>query len=244
MNSDTRVCVRVCARVCVRVRQKQQLVGNMKAPGLQWNFRNMWLLSTVWILSVVSESMQCYFQWIHTTLGTNLYNHLQLIRVVADGVYHNLGICGVLLVVFVLALSFVRSVQLLIENRKFPPGPWGFPIIGYLPLMKGVCHLHYNDLARKYGSMFSTRLGNQLVVVLSDHKIIREAFRREEFTGRPRTEFMNILDGYGEYRFVHSEMLIDTTKCFHCIYIFLCACYKHKGMPSFKVSFIVLTLPS
>ena len=64
--------------------------------------------------------------------------------------------------------------------------------------MKGVCHLHYNDLARKYGSMFSTRLGNQLVVVLSDHKIIREAFRREEFTGRPHTEFMNILDGYGE----------------------------------------------
>lgn len=180
----------------------------MKAPGLQWNFRNMWILSTVWILSVVSESMHCYFQWIHTTLTTSLYNHLQLIRVVADGVYHNLGICGVLLVVFVLVLSSVRSIQMLIENRKFPPGPWGFPIIGYLPLMKGVCHLHYNDLARKYGSMFSTRLGNQLVVVLSDHKIIREAFRREEFTGRPHTEFMNILDGYGEYRSLQSEMLI------------------------------------
>lgn len=181
----------------------------------------MWILSTVWILSVLSESMQCCLQWIHTTLTTSLYNHLQLIRVVADGVYHNLGICGVLLVVFVLVLSFVCSIQMLIENRRFPPGPWGFPIIGYLPLMKGVCHLHYNDLARKYGSMFSTRLGNQLVVVLSDHKIIREAFRREEFTGRPHTEFMNILDGYGEYRSLQSEMLIVTKNAFNTIIHFL-----------------------
>ncbi|CAL7950805.1 unnamed protein product [Xylocopa violacea] len=45
--------------------------------------------------------------------------------------------------------------------------------------------------------MFSARLGTQLVVVLSDHRTIRDTFRREEFTGRPHTEFINILGGYG-----------------------------------------------
>jgi 26-hydroxylase len=121
-----------------------------------------------------------------------------IVGTVAGGVYHHLEWRGILLVVFVVLLSIFRAIQILCENRKVPPGPWGFPIIGYLPLMKGDSHLHYNDLARKYGAMFSTRLGNQLVVVLSDHKTIREAFRKEEFTGRPHTEFMNILEGYGK----------------------------------------------
>lgn len=82
--------------------------------------------------------------------------------------------------------------------------------------MKGDSHLHYKDLARKYGTMFSTRLGNQLVVVLSDHKTIREAFRKEEFTGRPHTEFMNILEGYGESCsniFVDRSFLFDLQYC-------------------------------
>ncbi|KAJ9590643.1 hypothetical protein L9F63_016314 [Diploptera punctata] len=82
--------------------------------------------------------------------------------------------------------------------KHLPPGPWGLPVLGYLPFVKGEApHIHFKDLAKKYGTMFSTRLGNQLIVFLSDHKIIREAFRREEFTGRPHTEFINILGGYG-----------------------------------------------
>ncbi|XP_066995612.2 cytochrome P450 18a1 [Anabrus simplex] len=101
------------------------------------------------------------------------------------------------LVVFLAVLVTVRFAQKFHELRALPPGPWGIPLIGYLPFLKGDTHLHFKELARKYGSMFSTRLGNQLIVVLSDHKMIREAFRREEFTGRPHTEFTNILGGYG-----------------------------------------------
>jgi 26-hydroxylase len=102
------------------------------------------------------------------------------------------------LLVFLIVLTLVRVIQIRRENRHLPPGPCGFPVIGYLPFLKGDYHLHFNDLARKYGAMLSTRLGNQLVVVLGDHKTIREAFRREEFTGRPHTEIINILGGYGE----------------------------------------------
>ncbi|KAF5285647.1 hypothetical protein FQA39_LY16553 [Lamprigera yunnana] len=99
--------------------------------------------------------------------------------------------------VFFVALLMVRLGQLIQQARSLPPGPWGLPIVGSLPFLKGDLHLHFRDLAQKYGSLLSTRLGSQLIVVLSDYKMIRDAFRKEEFTGRPSTEFTDILEGYG-----------------------------------------------
>lgn len=100
--------------------------------------------------------------------------------------------------VFFLVLLAVRIIQVIQLEKSLPPGPWGLPIVGSLPFLKGDLHLHFRDLTQKYGSMLSTRLGSQLIVVLSDYKIIRDAFRKEEFTGRPSTEFTNILEGYGK----------------------------------------------
>lgn len=102
------------------------------------------------------------------------------------------------LLVFVAVLLAVRSIQRLKFNRTLPPGPWGLPWMGYLPFMNGDLHTKYCAMAKKYGSVFSVRLGSQLTVVLSDPRVIRETFRREEFTGRPCVEFINILEGYGE----------------------------------------------
>ncbi|XP_014217776.1 cytochrome P450 18a1 [Copidosoma floridanum] len=122
------------------------------------------------------------------------------------------------LLVFFGVLLFVRLVQWYRRFLSLPPGPWGLPIFGYLPFMKDVdVHLRFGELAKRYGSMFSAKLGTQLVVVLSDYKIIRETFRREEFTGRPHTEFFNILGGYGiinsegalwkdQRRFIHEKL--------------------------------------
>ncbi|GLH15186.1 Cytochrome P450 18a1 [Gryllus bimaculatus] len=101
------------------------------------------------------------------------------------------------LLVFVGVLVAVRLLQLFRELCALPPGPWGVPLIGYLPFLKGDMHLQFHDMARRYGPMFSARLGNQLVVVLSDHKTVRDAFRREEFTARPKSFVTDILDGYG-----------------------------------------------
>lgn len=105
--------------------------------------------------------------------------------------------CGIL-AVFLSVLITVRMLQLLKEASSLPPGPWGFPVLGCLPFLKGDLHLHLLDLTKKYGSLISTRLGSQLIIVLSDYKMIRDAFRKEEFTGRPSNEFTSLLDGYGE----------------------------------------------
>nr|DAD54443.1 TPA_exp: cytochrome P450 enzyme 41 [Aphis glycines] len=122
------------------------------------------------------------------------------------------------LLVFLGVLGAVRACQWYRRFVSLPPGPWGLPLFGYLPFMNDVdVHLRFGELAKKYGSMFSARLGTQLVVVLSDYRIIRETFRREEFTARPHTEFFNILGGYGiinsegalwkdQRRFIHEKL--------------------------------------
>ena len=107
--------------------------------------------------------------------------------------------CWPSLLVFASVISLVRLCQWLSNVRSLPPGPWGVPFFGYLPFMRQEMHLHFHEMSRRYGKLFSTKLGNQLVVVVSDHKLIRECFRREEFTGRPKTEFINILGGYGKF---------------------------------------------
>lgn len=113
------------------------------------------------------------------------------------------------LLVFLSVLFLVRGLQILRETVSLPPGPWGLPILGSLPFLKGDLHLHYRDLTHKYGSLFSTRLGSQLVVVLSDYKLIRDAFRKEEFTGRPTTEFTDLLGGYGKFRNNTNYLKVD-----------------------------------
>jgi len=104
-------------------------------------------------------------------------------------VFVGVFLIGVLLVMFIQWLKYIYTS---------PPGPWGWPIYGYLPHVKGAVHLHFNKLAKKYGSIFSVRFGSKLIVVLSDYRSIRESFRREEFTGRPHTDLMNIINGYGK----------------------------------------------
>ena len=107
------------------------------------------------------------------------------------------------LLVFFVALAFVLFVQWLINfykfNKSLPPGPWGIPVIGYLLFMGSEKHTRFMELAKSYGSVYSAKLGNQLTVVLSDHLMIREAFRSEAFTGRPDTPFLQTINGFGKF---------------------------------------------
>lgn len=108
-----------------------------------------------------------------------------------------------MLIVFTSALLTVLLVQWMCkfvrQVQSLPPGPWGMPIIGYLAFMGTEKHTKFMELAKRFGSVYSAKLGFQLTVVLSDHNMIREAFRREEFTGRPDTPFMKTLNGFGEF---------------------------------------------
>lgn len=92
------------------------------------------------------------------------------------------------------------------ERKDYPPGPWGnyIPYIGYLPFLPFLNpakpHESFLELSKKYGNIFSLQMGSIFTVVLADSALIREAFRRDEFSGRaPLYITHGIFNGYGMY---------------------------------------------
>ena len=94
-------------------------------------------------------------------------------------------------------------VQLLHNNHqktnKLPPGPVGIPILGYLPFLD-VFHLgkSFKSLGKKFGDVFSLKVGTELAVVLNSYEAIKKAFSQDELTSRPDT-FMFRFFSHGEH---------------------------------------------
>lgn len=107
-------------------------------------------------------------------------------------------------VLLLFALAFLVARLLLTRNisscivRPLPPGPLGLPILGSLPFLGQELHVTLANLAARFGPLFQIYLGRRRVVVLSDAKLVREAFRQAVFSGRPDTELTRILQGYGK----------------------------------------------
>ena len=70
-----------------------------------------------------------------------------------------------------------------------PSGPWGYPIVGYLPLIKQVLYLEFDKLSTKYGPVFSIKLGQKNIVVICDWVHMKEAFANDALLARPETAF-------------------------------------------------------
>ena len=76
-----------------------------------------------------------------------------------------------------------------LKNQALPPGPRGLPIIGNLhKLDNSVLHLQLLQLSKKYGPLFSLRLGLRPVVVISSAKLAKETLKNHDlvFCGRPK----------------------------------------------------------
>lgn len=103
-----------------------------------------------------------------------------------------------LLVCIILGLYALNKYR---RYRSMPPGPFGLPFIGLLYFLSKCHNVHeqYMNLSKKYGKIFTVNLGLKNLIILSDPKMIKEAFTKEEFSGRPSNEFYKLLGGYGEY---------------------------------------------
>lgn len=106
-----------------------------------------------------------------------------------------------------LTTSIILILSLLLtyyywNQRKLPPGPWGVPIFGYLPwLDPKEPYITLTKLSKKYGPIYGVNLGSVYTVVLSDSKLIREAFTKNVYTGRaPLYVTHGIMKGYGKLR--------------------------------------------
>ncbi|KAL7641280.1 UNVERIFIED_CONTAM: hypothetical protein RMT77_008418 [Armadillidium vulgare] len=97
----------------------------------------------------------------------------------------------------VFSIVFLFTKYWFINIKRSPPGPWGLPIVGYLPFLGKQMHETLHKLSQQYGSVFQFSLGVKKIVVITDPELVRQTFKKEEFTGRPRNELYDMFQGYG-----------------------------------------------
>ncbi|CAG2109497.1 unnamed protein product [Medioppia subpectinata] len=103
-------------------------------------------------------------------------------------------LCLIFIIVFLIVRLSIKRSHLL----PLPPGPFGVPVLGFLPFLgQNYFHITLTDLSKRFGPIYQIFLGNKRIVVINDTNIIREAFRLQVFSGRPDTELTKILQGYG-----------------------------------------------
>ena len=93
-------------------------------------------------------------------------------------------------VVWVLIILFILvffAYNQLVDRAMQLPGPWGLPIVGYLPFLGGKMNLTIDRLAKRYGNVFQLQLGSRNIVVISGQEMIRKALLNKPtvFAGRP-----------------------------------------------------------
>ncbi|CAH9117420.1 unnamed protein product [Cuscuta europaea] len=61
-----------------------------------------------------------------------------------------------------------------------PPGPFGLPVVGYLPFLRPDLHHQFTELAGKHGPIFKLQLGSRLCMVVSSPSLVKEIVRDQD----------------------------------------------------------------
>jgi hypothetical protein len=82
------------------------------------------------------------------------------------------------------------------RNKIYPNGPFGFPIVGHLPLFGNYPPETFMKWWKTYGDVFSIRLGSWNAVVVNGYNAVKEAGEHPDdaFSGRPNFVSMDILN--------------------------------------------------
>ncbi|KAF4404038.1 hypothetical protein G4B88_014494 [Cannabis sativa] len=61
-----------------------------------------------------------------------------------------------------------------------PPGPRGWPIVGYLPFLSPNLHIDLSELAKVYGPIFRLWMGTKLYVVITSPQLVGEVVSQQD----------------------------------------------------------------
>ncbi|XP_062119531.1 flavonoid 3'-monooxygenase-like [Humulus lupulus] len=65
---------------------------------------------------------------------------------------------------------------------QLPPGPKGFPILGYLPYLGSDLHQNFMELAQVYGPIYKLSIGRKQCVIISSPSLAKEVLRDQDIT--------------------------------------------------------------
>lgn len=140
-----------------------------------------------------------------TEIG-RLYND-SCLHTIIDTAQQIISPTNVKLFLVVVIVAYIVQEKLKLKKKSLP-GPTFISrfMDNNLPV-----YLKYTKWAKQLGPIYKISKGNHNrdIIVLSCPKLIREAFNKEEFSGRPHSEFMDILDGHGKCR----EQQIPIIRC-------------------------------
>lgn len=93
-------------------------------------------------------------------------------------------IAGLVVAAVSLLVQYLWVVLRRCLRRGLPPGPFGVPVVGYLPFMPKNHHC-IEALNNKYGGVFGFHVGSKYVVFLCDFGSAKEALSQEALLNRP-----------------------------------------------------------
>ena len=106
-----------------------------------------------------------------------------------------LGLYSVLMFLCVFVLSVYAWSIYQNVGKKYPPGPWGFPIVGHLPLLGTHPQYKFQQWRVKFGDVFRIRMGGWETVVINGYSAIKKAMESKGnvLSDRPKFFSANLL---------------------------------------------------
>ncbi|GKB38942.1 putative cytochrome P450 [Tanacetum coccineum] len=94
------------------------------------------------------------------------------------------------------------------SRALLPPGPYGLPVVGYLPFLSSNLHERFTEIAHRYGPIFSLRLGSKLHIVVNSVDLAKVVIRDLDQTFANRSPTLTALAiSYGGYNIVWSNKM-------------------------------------
>nr|XP_004659447.1 steroid 17-alpha-hydroxylase/17,20 lyase [Jaculus jaculus] len=101
-----------------------------------------------------------------------------------------------------LALAYFFWSRVKPSDAKFPKSLPFLPVVGSLPFLPRHGHMHANlfKLQKKYGPIFSLRMGSIPMVIVGNHQLAKEVLvkKGKEFSGRPQMVTLDLLSHQGK----------------------------------------------
>ena len=123
---------------------------------------------------ITNQKFELYLTY--SSIWFCLSNSDSLLKIFVSVCFSTMTELLALFIILLILFYFWRKIR---ENSKLPPGPYGLPILGYLPFVNSQNpQKSMQELSLKYGDVFSLQMGQIFCVVLSDQDLIKNLFSK------------------------------------------------------------------